>query len=120
MGSGATIGAGEVDAATAGAAGMGAGDRLSVEGLIGGGDWVFGRVAASALSADGGSCCCCARGGPPVGGGVTGRPGSLCVETSAELMLDSSLAWVSPKRRVSDLPSSEPDACGGRLMCPVL
>lgn len=76
------------------------------------------EVLSPALNAEGGWVWD-ERGRFAVGGGVRGIPG--CVpEVISELMLESSLAWDSPKLRVSDLPKSEPATCGGRLIWPVL
>ena len=55
------------------------------------------------------------RGLPAEGGGV-----GLAAVVGTESRLDNSLAWLSPKLRVSDLLRSVAATWGGRLMCPVL
>lgn len=55
--------------------------------------------------------------GLPVEGGVGV---GLAAVVGRESRLDNSLAWLSPKLRVSDLLRSAAATWGGRLMCPVL
>ena len=86
-----------------------------------GGDWLVARSGAASddLSEEGGDECV-AGSDVETAGGVKGRPGSVEIVPSAEAMLDSSLAWLSPKLRVSEfsLLSSAPE--GSSTMRPVL
>ncbi len=96
----------------------GAGERLRLEGLIGG-DWLFaggGDAGDSVgfLSAEGRTGVLW-EGTLWSAGGVMGKFVRVASDKS-EFILDSSLAWVSPKLRVSDRLRSEPAEWGGRLI----